>query len=260
MQAERAVEQFLLTLKNESTKVNYRIALREFVRPLRTLSQITTEHIENFKKELQDKSPTTIAARLSAVKSFCEFCWSNGWLPEDPSLRIHHESVPRYTNSKNIKFEELKKLLESIELNNANGIRDFLLIRLIFSFGDVEKILNLKWEEQFPERFNNAIKQYKLYMTTEFPDKKLERGYLFFNLETGDNKKPLSISGLRRILSTRTLRAGFPDKHFDFEALKRLRAKQIYEQTKSVEAVRQFCGHRSIKATREFLRTLNLEI
>lgn len=259
MQPERAVEQYLQNLENERTRVNYAIALREFIRPLKKLGQVSTEYIETYRASLKDKSPTTVAARLSAIKSFCEFCWSNGWLTEDPSLRIHHDPVPRYTHAKNIKFDDFKKLLESIPLDSPMGVRDFLLLRLIFVYGDVEKITNLPWTEQFPERYQNMVQQYKKLMRSEYPEHNFEKGFLFFSLETVDNKKPLSVSGLRRILSSRTIKAGFPDKHFDFEAFKRLRAKQIYEQTKSVEAVRQFCGHRSLKATKDFLKTLEIE-
>ena len=144
----------------------------------------------------------------------------------------------------------MKTVLSQIDVSTLVGIRDYLLIRLIFFTGDVKQIISLKWDQPLPGSFSKAVTKYKSLL--ENYD---ETGYLFFNLDK-NNSKHLSLSGARRILTKYAVKAGFDEKFVDFQALKRLRAKQIYEQTDSIEAVQAFCGHKSKKATRAFIKTL----
>lgn len=252
MDAKAALEQYLNSLDNLTTRVNYEIVLKDFIEGLRSVGQITTNRIVTYKKRISDKAPQTIAARLAAIRSFCDYCWSQGWTTSDPSLPVRTNPVEKYAKAKNIGFAELKKILSLTDISTLVGIRDYLLIRLIFITGDVKNVINLKWIQSLPTSLTRVLDKYKSMV----PEKNIdEDGYLFFNTDK-DNSKGLSLSGARRILTKYAIRAGYPDNFLDFQALKRLRAKQIYEQTGSAEAVKNFCGHKSIKATKAFLKTL----
>ena len=68
MDAKAALEQYLNSLDNPTTRINYEIVLKDFTEGLRTVGQITTNRIVTYKKRMSDKAPQTIAARLAPKK------------------------------------------------------------------------------------------------------------------------------------------------------------------------------------------------
>lgn len=256
MRVNFALNQYLSTLENETTKINYEIVLKDFLANFINVTQITKESVQYYKNALADKSPQTIAARLAAIRSFCDYCWGEGWLLFNPALYIKNDHVEKYAQAKNISFKDFKKFIDQIKLNTLVGIRDLLLIRLIFFYGDPEKILTIPFEYELPTQFDSIKQAYKNELAKKVNLLKLSYGYLFFNLDELTNSKPISVSGVRKILIKYTNHAGFPHNYIDFQALKRLRAKQIFQQTKSLEAVQKFCGHKTLKVTKAFIKTL----
>jgi site-specific recombinase XerD len=257
MRVSSALSHYLNSLQNQTTKTNYEIVLKDFLTEIENLDEITQEAIISFKGSLAGKAPQTVAARLSAVRSFCDYCWTNGWMSMDPSLAVKNNPVQKYASAKNIAFQDFKKVLAEVDLSKLVGVRDYLLMRLIFVYGDPTTILRLPFDYQVNDTLKPLKEEYFTKLSEKTSIDSLKLGYLFFNLETCINAKPLSLSSCRKIIAKYTKRAGFPDKFLDFQALKRLRARQIYEQTNSEKAVQQFCGHKSLKATRAFIKTLS---
>lgn len=252
-----AIESYLKTLDNETTRKNYKVALEEFSTGITFLTQITTARINSYKNLLGKKtsSTQTITARLAAIRSFCDYCWMQGWISENPGLPVKPERVVKYDKAKRVSFEDFEKLLKAINVEEPEGLRDFILLRMIFLCGDHNKVLELRFSHPLPgnlgkykEKFQEMVKDYKKVDT--------EKGYLFFSLDHKNNSKTISYATARRILLKRLQLAGFEADHMDFPAIKRIRAKQIYEKTKSAKAVQEFCGHKSLKITKEFLKTL----
>jgi len=257
MHLNYAVETYLATLTNETTKKNYKVALEEIAKGITYLIQVTPARIQAYKKYLiaQGKAMQTITAKLAAVRSFCDFCWMQGWFSENPGFEVQPEKVVKYGNAKKVSFNDFQKLLGAIEMDSAEGIRDLMLLRVVFLVGDHNKALALKWSNKLPE----ALQKYKQLFKEKLPTNKkidFKDGFLFFSLDSMNNTKPISYATARRILLRRLEKAGFETNYMDFPALKRLRAKQIYEKTKSAKAVQQFCGHKSLRITREFIKTL----
>ena len=256
MRVNSALAHYLNSLSNDTTKTNYKIVLDDFIEDLNSLDEITEETILSYKATLLGKAPQTIAARLSAIRSFCDYCWTQGWISMDPSLAIKNGPVEKYGSAKNIDFEDLKKILSQADLRTLVGVRDYLLLRLIYVYGDPITILRLPFNHELHPSLQPLKEQYETKLSEKSKLDSLQLGYLFFNLESCINAKPLSLSSCRKIIAKYTKKAGYPSNFLDFQALKRLRAKQIYEQTDSIEAVNKFCGHKSLKVTRAFLKTL----
>lgn len=256
MKVNFALNQYLSTLDNETTKINYEIVLRDFLNNFINVNQITKESVQYYKDILADKSPQTIAARLAAIRSFCDYCWGEGWLLFNPALYIKNDHVEKYAQAKNISFEDFKKFMEQINLTTLVGTRDLLLLKLIFFYGDPEKILTIPFDCNLPSQFNSIKQAYSKELSKKINLIKLNYGYLFFNLEELNNTKPLSLSAVRKVIIKYTRHAGFAQNHIDFQALKRLRAKQIFQQTNSLEAVQKFCGHKTLKVTKAFIKTI----
>jgi len=253
---EKALQQYLQSLDNDTTRTNYAIILKEFCQHFERLIDIDAKAVLAFKATLIDKSPQTISSRMSAIRSFLMYCWEHNWIPVDPSIPIKQDNVQRYQNSKNITIEQFKEILAHINVTSLAGLRDYLLLRLLFIYGDINKILDLKINSPLPEVINEDRKKYVSMLAETVPLGDLKAGYLFFGLEKINPSQKLSLSGIRKIFKKYSALAGMPENFLDFTAIKRLRAKQIYEQTNSVEAVRLFCGHGHSTQTKTFLKTL----
>jgi len=260
MNIKSALKSYLSSLENVTTKTNYEIALKEFSKRVTVVTDINQSTVLKYKRSLSDKSSQTIAARLSAVRSFCDYCWTKGWIDRDPSLPVKNKPQKKYTQAKNITLTEFKKIMSSMDTTSLIGVRNYLLVRLLFLLGDVEKVRLITWEHTLPPVLQSGKDSYETMLRislvrdpavfTAFD------GFLFFSLETNDSSKALSISRIRKILQLAALNAGFSEKFLDFQALKRLRASQIYKKTNSLEAVRKFCGHKTLKSTKAFIKTL----
>jgi integrase len=124
MKINSALSHYLNSLANETTKVNYRIVLEDFLEEIENLNEITREVILSYKGTLVGKAPQTVAARLAAIRSFCDYCWTQGWTTSDPSLAIKNIPVEKYGSAKNISFEDFKKILSQADL--------FMVIQLLF--------------------------------------------------------------------------------------------------------------------------------
>jgi site-specific recombinase XerD len=257
MKVNAALSHYLNSLSNKTTRTNYEIVLKDFLEEIPELNQITVEAILSYKGTMVGKAPQTIAARLAAIRSFCDYCWTQGWVSTDPSLAVKNNHVEKYNSAKNISFDDFKKILKAIDVTKLVGIRDYLLIRLIFVYGDPIAVLRLPFNQIMHDALDPAKKQYELCLAGKTSVDSLQLGYLFFNLEKCTNAKSLSLSACRKVIAKYTKKAGFPDKFLDFQAMKRLRAKQIYNQTESEESVMKFCGHKSLKVTRAFIKTLS---
>lgn len=263
MLVELAIKLYLQTLTNQSTKLNYEIALNDFNKQVTYMKDLTEAAVISFRETLNSKSPQTISSRMSAIRSFLMHCWSEGWIDFDPSLTIKIDSVKRYTNAKNLSFDDLKKILSFIKTSTLLGVRDYLLIRLLFLVGDPQEVLALKMNSPIPDIVMDAKKLYVQKLSEHIRLTQLKTGFLFFSLDhlEGFNPfRPLSRAGARKILRKYASEAGFDPKVIDFTAIKRLRARQIFEQTSSFELVQKFCGHSDIRQTKTFLKTLGFKI
>jgi site-specific recombinase XerD len=256
MDLRNALDHYLQSLENETTRINYGIILREFCQHFERLIDIDHQSILKFKTTLAGKSEQTIASRMSAIRSFLMYCWEHNWIPMDPSLTIRADNVQRYQNSKNITIEDFKNILSKTNVKTLAGLRDYLLLRLLFISGDIEKVLDLKIKSGLPDILDGDRKTFATMLAQQIPVEDLKNGYLFFGLEKMNCSQKMSLSGVRKILKKYCALAGLNENFLDFNAIKRLRARQIYEQTSSVEAVQKFCGHSSPTQTKTFLRTI----
>jgi site-specific recombinase XerD len=174
----------------------------------------------------------------------------------DPTIAIKPDHVQRYQHSKNISIEDFKSILSGVNIKTLAGLRDYLLLRMLFLYGDIEKILDLKIKSPLPEILEDDRKLFITRLSQHIKIEDLKTGYLFFGLEKMTSDQKMSLSGVRKILKKYCSLANFDEKYMDITAIKRLRARQIYEQTSSVEAVQRFCGHNSSVQTKTFLKTI----
>ena len=254
MDIQEAVKLYLSSIENDTTRLCYRTALAQFTENIEYVNQITVRQIQSYKMSLRDKSAQTICARLAAVRGLSDLCWTKGWLDTDPSLFINNVSNPRYTKFKVITAREFRKILNSIHLD-CDGIHDYLLLKLIFVSGSPDKVSRLNWNAKLP-RFAEKLKEtYKISAEAD-PDLNIsDDGHLFFPFAF-HNRLRLVPSDINYILQNRAVHAGYKRGQFDVMSLKRLRAKEIYEETGSVEEVKKYCGFKYRKDAVRFIKSI----
>ena len=254
MDIQVAVKLYLSSIENDTTRRCYRAALEQYTEYLEHVDQITPRTIQSYKMSLRDKSAQTICARLAAIRGLSDLCWTKGWLDTDPSLFVGNVSNPRYTKFKEITSRQFRKILNNINLD-CDGIHDYLLLKLIYISGKPESVARLNWNAKLPRFAEKLKEEYKASAKAD-PDLKIkDSGHLFFPFAF-NNTLRLTDSELLNILKDRAVYAGYERNQFDIMSLKRLRSKEVYEETGSVEAVQKLCGFKYRKDAVRFVKTL----
>ncbi len=148
-------EQYLVTCQTEGkspkTLRGYKEKLSRFVRWLEgPLAGFTLEAVRRYVIHLQaaqkwdghpftpktgDRlSPTSVRNHVVAIKAFATWLWEEGYAPDNVLERLSRPTAPRKLIEP-LTREECSKLLESIDLNAANGTRDIAIVALLLDTG-----------------------------------------------------------------------------------------------------------------------------
>ncbi|WP_375793225.1 tyrosine recombinase XerC [Chlamydia sp. 12-01] len=82
----------------------------------------------------ENKAKRTIKRRLSAIKSFSQYCIKNRIILEDPTEAIHGPRLPKELPSP-ITYEQVEILMATPDLSKYTGFRDRCLLELFYSSG-----------------------------------------------------------------------------------------------------------------------------
>ncbi|AFS22535.1 phage integrase, N-terminal SAM-like domain protein [Chlamydia psittaci WS/RT/E30] len=82
----------------------------------------------------ENKAKRTIKRRLSAIKSFSQYCVKHRILPEDPTETIQGPRLPKELPSP-ITYEQVEILMATPDLSKYTGFRDRCLLELFYSSG-----------------------------------------------------------------------------------------------------------------------------
>lgn len=86
----------------------------------------------------------TICRHISAIRSFFKYLKVNNYIDENPCILVSNpkleKRLPKYLN-----FQEIEKLLKAFENNNYIGLRNSLILEMLYSTGiRVSEITNIK--------------------------------------------------------------------------------------------------------------------
>ncbi len=115
---------FKLKVKNEKLKIEENL-------PISLLSQINPELIEDYKSYLllNNIPVKTINRRLSALRKFCSFCISQGWMKENPAKHVGNVSQKPQIKTERTQMppilNEFGKDLQK-EINDPQLIKSYL--------------------------------------------------------------------------------------------------------------------------------------
>ncbi|OLP15956.1 integrase [Leptolyngbya sp. 'hensonii'] len=154
--ARRFMEFFLVSIRNKNTRMAYAQAVKQFLdwcedRGLE-FSGISALAIAAYIERHPGSAPT-INQHLTAIRSMFGWMVTGGILKDNPAAEV---KGPKYRVKKGktpvLTDEEMRELLDSIDVSHVVGMRDRALIAtMFFSFARVSAVLGMKVEDYFPK-------------------------------------------------------------------------------------------------------------
>jgi integrase/recombinase XerD len=242
--------------------------LLEFLYTEEKLSDFKTvhrNHLQLYLKTLNELglAETSIARNISAIKSFFRFLVLEGELDESPAGGIHSPRKKRKLPSV-LTYEEIKKILAQINIEDVLGVRDRSMIELMYACGlRVSEILNLvmtdvDMDEGLVRVFGKGSKErivpigkparywLKIYLRVARPAllKKGQRPHIYLNFRG----EKLSRMGLWKLIRKYLVSAGLStDIHP--HTFRHSFATHLLEGGADLRVVQELLGHANIETT-----------
>lgn len=234
------------------------------------------ETIKNYLyKSFSDKKSISQARSISAIKSFFNYLIFEGYIKDSPISNIESPKQEKKL-PKVLTEEEIKKLINSIDLNHDFGQRNKTIIEILYGTGiRVSELINLKLSNIFfkeniikvigkgnKERFvplgEIASNEMKIYINN--------RNRLKIDSKSSDilflNRygRGLTRSMIFKIISDASKRVGL-DKKISPHTLRHSFATHLIKNGADLRTIQMILGHESITTTEIYthLDTLHLE-
>ncbi len=237
------------------------------------INNIDYNTIRKYLSHLHDKKyeSSSISRKISTLRSFFKYNLKEKNIKNNPMTLISNpkkeKKLPKYLN-----YEEMERLLNSIDTSELEGIRDRLIIELLYSTGiRVSELVNIKikdiniHEEQikilgkgnkerivlFGEKAKESIRLY-LNEYKEFFQGNILNNYLLINKkgkQLTTNKVELIVkdvlrkSALKLNISPHTLRHTF--------------ATHMLDSGADLKSVQELLGHENLKTTAIYTHVSN---
>jgi len=273
---EEHIADYLSYLKVErgladQTISSYRIDLKEFTDSLnkKAVKSITPSEAVNYISLLnqQARKPSTIARKISSLKRFFGYLVNTGTLSDNPFASLSAPKISRY-HPDYLSPKEIEQIIDKIDLTSKNGIRDKMIIELLYGCGlRISELINLKLSDmEFEAGFlrvtgkgnkqrlvpmgEYARKSIEKYLIS-YDHKKLQRSsnLLIYNNMGGE----LSRVGLWKIIKKRVLEAGIT-KQVSPHTFRHSFATHLIEGGADLRIVQEMLGHADITTTQIYTR------
>jgi site-specific recombinase XerD len=141
---DAVIRPWLASLDSEQTRAAYRRAVELAFKTIgRTdLDRVTTDDIAAFKASQQGKAASTVALRLSALKSFFAYAVAAGHARVDPTRVV---KIPKVnpTAPRALSLAQARRIVEAISPRSATGMRDRAAVSLLFLGLRVSEVVGL---------------------------------------------------------------------------------------------------------------------
>ncbi|HYG10625.1 MAG TPA: tyrosine-type recombinase/integrase [Pyrinomonadaceae bacterium] len=122
---------------SEETRRAYRRVVREFFRfnRERPLGEITSQDVQRWRDHLitEKKSASTVAFKLSIVRSLFDYLQAGGYVTRNPALSklVPPPAIPEDLRGRALTAKEVRYLLSGPDREQATGARDYALLLLM---------------------------------------------------------------------------------------------------------------------------------
>ena len=236
------------------------------------ITSIDYNTIRKYLSHLHDNKyeASSISRKISALRSFFKYMLKEKHIKNNPMTLISNpkkeKKLPKYLN-----YEEMERLLNSIDIEEKEGVRNKLIIELLYSTGiRVSELVNIKikdiniHEEQIKifgkgskERIvlfgSKAKETLKLYLTT-FKDEfkgNINDQYLLIN-----KGKPLTTNKIELIVKE-VLKKSALKLNISPHTLRHTFATHMLDSGADLKSVQELLGHENLKTTAIYTHVSN---
>ncbi len=268
------VDKFLDYLKYEKnfsdhTIINYKVDLEEFYKYLegKNIKEIDINDIRGYLKELYDKkySPSSISRKVSSLKSYFKYLEAENKIKENPMALISNpkkeKKLPTFLN-----YNDLEKLLNTPDKETEEGIRDSLILELLYSTGirvselvNIE-IKNINFEEHKILVLGKGNKERYVYYGSKCT-KQIEEYLKVRNAKTNyllvnKHGNKLNERTVRKIIEETTKKAGLTI-HVTPHTLRHTYATHMLNEGADLKSVGDLLGHENLSTTQIYTHVSN---
>lgn len=266
----------------------YRNDIKKFIQYLeaKRLSllpdQIETDHLQNFIRWINELgiSPRSQSRVISGIKAFFRYLLIENYIQKDPTELIEAPKIGRDL-PKVLSVDEINKLIEAIDLSQAEGQRNKAIVETLYSCGlRVTELINLKLSNlYFNEGFiriigkgnkerlipisNIAMKEIKYYLEdrNKLNINPEHEDILFLNRRGKQLTRVMVFTIIKRLAQKANLK-----KDISPHTLRHSFATHLIEGGADLRAIQEMLGHESIITTeiythldRKYLRETIIE-
>ena len=266
---EREVAKFLEYLSKElnfssNTIISYRQDLADLFcfgeKHKIDYKNLKREDVRKYLKYLDDckLKNSTIARRISAIRSFYNYLLSNGVVENNIFNNVRNpkleKKLPNY-----ISYEELAIILDNIDMSTEIGVRNRLIIEMFYATGcRVSELINIKMSD-----INTTNKSIKIMgkgskerivyygeYAEDYLNKYLNTGfnkgskYLFLN----DKKEKFSIQEVEQVIHKLIEHLAIKT-HVTPHTLRHTFATHLLNNGADIKSVQELLGHASLNTT-----------
>lgn len=231
------------------------------------VSDIDKTHIESFLIYLNEEysiEETTQSRILSGIKAFFQYFLYQNIIQTNPMEMVEMPRIKRKLPD-TLSFEEIERMLDTIDLSTESGVRDRAILETLYSCGlRVSELINLKLsniqketqlvriigkgnKERLVPIGSDALKYIQMYCEHYRNHKDIEEKYqddVFLNIR-GTKLSRISVFN---IIKTLAAKAGI-DKSISPHTLRHSFATHMIEGGADLRAVQEMLGHSSITTT-----------
>ena len=259
------LEEFVLYLQENRLTENRSSRVRELIE----INDVKSLHIRSYLGYLHRKKnrKSTIARKLSAVRSFFKYNVKRGIIEDNPSVSIltpkQETSIPAY-----LPVDDMFRLLDSIKTNCVLDLRNRAIFEVLYSCGirvselvgmntmDVDfggetiRVLGKGNKERIVpigQKALIAIQAYRSKLQKQWGISVNHDGPLFLN----KNKGRLSARSIARILEKLLLACGLLSP-VSPHTLRHTFATHMLDAGADLRLVQEFLGHKSLSTTQKY--------
>ncbi|MDD3995091.1 MAG: tyrosine recombinase XerC [Bacilli bacterium] len=271
---------YLLNVRNysENTIINYKIDLDEYYKYIKSnnieILEIKYENINPFLATLYNikhYSKSSVSRKISTLRSFYKYLYDNELIDKNPFLFISlpkkEKKLPRFVN-----YEDLDLILNSPDLNTDIGVRDRLILELLYGTGiRVSELCNIKIDDI--DLKNKTIRiigkgnKERIVLYGEYCENILEK-YININrknllkdkdhsiLIVSNNGSNISVSTVQKILSN-ILKKVSIKKNITPHVFRHTFATHLLNEGCDILTVKELLGHSSLDTTQIYSHVSN---
>ena len=230
-----------------------------------TFSNVTRENVLNYLNYIEEEKKNTIRTRnqrLACIKSFYQFC-----LVEDIE---NIENIQKVLTIKSKKFpkkvidylteEELKDLLESIDISSIKGRRNLVVLSLMYdTAARASEIIKLKAEDiRLEEKYVILDGKGKKERIVPIMEQTVDLLKIFLNENNIKNGYILGSNHtyelIRYVVSK--IKSKYPEKNVTPHTMRHTRAIHLLSAGVSLIYLRDLLGHESVTTTEIYAKVL----